>query len=87
MYVPSWFLKDAGQMRELSLCIFLASVSAALVFFYGAPAAVLQGFQKSGSFTVIYIASYTFGYVLTIVMLYMGVGLKSLPIGTVVSGG
>jgi O-antigen/teichoic acid export membrane protein len=86
-YMPSWFVEDSGQIRELSLCIFLASVSAALVFFYGAPAAVLQGFQKSGSFTVIYIASYTFGYVLTILLLYRGAGLKSLPIGTVVSGG
>ena len=84
--IPSLFLEDAEKIGELSFSIFLSSVGAGLVFFSGAPGAVLQGFQRSGRFTIIYIVSYTTGIILTVILLFMRVGLKSLPIGAVVSG-
>lgn len=84
--VPPLFLEEANLVSELGISIFFASIGAALVFFSGSPGAILQGFQRSGRFIVIYVISWILGFASTIILLLNGYGLISLPLGSVVSG-
>ncbi len=84
--VPYCFDVEAEHLKELKPCIFLASVSLALVLFSGSPGSVQQALQRSERFLVIYLFGWACGVISTVILLFKGYGLFSIPLGGIVRG-
>lgn len=85
-FLPHLFLSEAGKIVELKLSIFVAAIGLALIFFSGSPGAVLQGLQRSERFVVIYFVASIIGIIGNVLLLFMGFGLVSIPLSTVITG-
>ncbi len=83
-FAPRWFSLEGSNFRELKGSIFVAAVGMALVFLAGSPGSVQQGLQRSDKYLAIYLIGWTLGVAATLIMLFNGGGLISIPVGAVV---
>ncbi|MCG8403897.1 MAG: hypothetical protein MI923_01740 [Phycisphaerales bacterium] len=82
-FVSTWLGLQGGEASELSKAFSLAVVAMAASWIWGAPRSVLQGFQRHLAIGITSVSAESASIVVTIVLLYKGWGLISIPIGMV----
>jgi O-antigen/teichoic acid export membrane protein len=85
-FAPRWFSLEGANSQALTTSIFIAAIGMALVFLAGSPGSAQQGLQRSDKYLAIYLVGWVLGVATTLVMLFNGAGLLSIPIGAVVRG-
>ncbi len=84
LHVPTWVNIEGAEALQISKAFLIASGSTSLMLISYGVGGIFLGLQRVGNLTIQFIATSLIGIISTVIFLYLGYGVLSLPWGFLV---
>ena len=84
MQVPAWVNIEGAEALQIAKAFWIASASTSLMLIAYGVGGIFLGLQRVGNLSIQFIVSSLIGIISTIIFLYMGWGVLSIPLGFLV---